>query len=221
MRGSVYTGKVAVITGGASGIGAAIAKELARAGAEVVLADRQVELAERIASEIRSSGGGARACEADVRSFASVARVVEETVARLGTVDYFFNNAGIGVGGEMDTYELRDWDDVIDVNLRGVAHGIQASGFHDATDQDNAHDSRLADELAAGVFLETRGHQSRLEAVELTARIPQTFDLDDGLRPQAQPRVDGKSKQVDAARRYVFAHVAGSDRKALGCQLVV
>jgi NAD(P)-dependent dehydrogenase (short-subunit alcohol dehydrogenase family) len=127
MRDSVYAGKVAIITGGASGIGAAIGKELALAGAEVVLADRQLELAERVAGEIRGSGGSARAAEVDVRSFPSVARVVEETVARLGAVDYFFNNAGIGVGGELDTYELRDWDDVIDVNLRGVAHGIQAA----------------------------------------------------------------------------------------------
>jgi NAD(P)-dependent dehydrogenase (short-subunit alcohol dehydrogenase family) len=126
MRESSYAGKVAIITGGASGIGAAIGRELARAGAEVVLADRQVELAERVAGEIRSSGGAARATEADVRSLSSLARVVEETVARLHSVDYFFNNAGIGVGGEVDTYELPDWDDVIDVNLRGVANGIQA-----------------------------------------------------------------------------------------------
>jgi NAD(P)-dependent dehydrogenase (short-subunit alcohol dehydrogenase family) len=126
MQTSAYEGKVAIITGGASGIGAALGKELARAGAEVVLADRQLDLAERVASEIRSAGGRARAVEADVRVFPTVARVVDETVTRLGAVDYFFNNAGIGVGGEMDNYELRDWDDVIDVNLRGVTHGIQA-----------------------------------------------------------------------------------------------
>jgi NAD(P)-dependent dehydrogenase (short-subunit alcohol dehydrogenase family) len=53
-------------------------------------------------------------------------RVVEKTVTRCGGVDYFFNNAGIGVGGEVDAYEPRDWDDVIDVNLRGVTNGIQA-----------------------------------------------------------------------------------------------
>jgi NAD(P)-dependent dehydrogenase (short-subunit alcohol dehydrogenase family) len=121
-----YAGKVAIITGGASGIGAALAKELAHVGAEVVLADRQVDLAERVASEIRASGGRATAAEADVRSFASLGHVVEATVLRLGAVDYLFNNAGIGVGGEMDSYELRDWDDVFDVNLRGVANGIQA-----------------------------------------------------------------------------------------------
>ncbi len=126
MQNNAYAGKIAIITGGASGIGAALGKELARAGAEVVLADRQIDLAQRVASEIRSAGGRARAVEADVRVFPTLARVVDETVTRFGAVDYFFNNAGIGVGGEMDAYELRDWDDVFDVNLRGVAHGIQA-----------------------------------------------------------------------------------------------
>jgi NAD(P)-dependent dehydrogenase (short-subunit alcohol dehydrogenase family) len=115
MQENAYRGKVAIITGGASGIGAALAKELARAGAEVVLADRQLDLADRVAGDIKSSGGRATAAEMDVRSFPSVARVVDDTVARLG-----------GVGGEMDSYEPRDWDEVIDVNLRGVANGIQA-----------------------------------------------------------------------------------------------
>jgi NADP-dependent 3-hydroxy acid dehydrogenase YdfG len=126
MRESAYSGKVAIVTGGASGIGAAIAQEMAGAGAEVVLADRQVDLAKSVASAIRERGGRAIAVEVDVRKLGSMTAVVEDTVARSGTVDYFFNNAGIGVGGEVDTYEASDWDDVFDVNLRGVAYGIQA-----------------------------------------------------------------------------------------------
>ena len=121
-----FTSKLALLTGAASGIGAALAKELARAGAEVVLADRQMDLAERVAGEIRAGGGRASAVELDVRSVTAFERVVRDVVARHGRVDYLFNNAGIGVGGEMDAYAPRDWDDVIDVNLRGVAYGIQA-----------------------------------------------------------------------------------------------
>jgi NAD(P)-dependent dehydrogenase (short-subunit alcohol dehydrogenase family) len=126
MPNTNYSGKVAVVTGGASGIGAAIGRALAQAGAEVVLADRQVELAEQVSAGIRREGGRATAEELDVRSLSSMTHVVEKTVARSGGVDYFFNNAGIGVGGEADTYEARDWDDVIDVNLRGVTNGVQA-----------------------------------------------------------------------------------------------
>jgi len=126
MRESEYSGKVAVVTGGASGIGAAIAKEMAVAGADVVIADRQVDLARSLASAIRERGGKATGVELDVRSLASMTGVVEDAVARSGAVDYFFNNAGIGVGGEMETYEPRDWDEVFDVNLRGVAYGIHA-----------------------------------------------------------------------------------------------
>jgi NAD(P)-dependent dehydrogenase (short-subunit alcohol dehydrogenase family) len=118
--------KTAFITGGASGIGKALAEELAEQGVEVVLADRQIELAEEVATAIRRAGGQATAHELDVRDSAQFQRVVDETVARTGRIDYFFNNAGIGVGGEIARYEMRDWDDVFDVNLRGVVHGIQA-----------------------------------------------------------------------------------------------
>jgi len=118
--------KVAFITGGASGIGAAFAKELGRRGVEVVLADRQIGLAEEIAAVIRQGGGQATAVELDVRDAAQFEQVVDDTVARAGRIDYLFNNAGIAVGGAILGYTLPDWYDVFDVNLRGVAHGIQA-----------------------------------------------------------------------------------------------
>jgi len=119
-------GKVALITGGASGIGRAFAETLASQGVEVVLADRQIGLAEEVASSVRRTGGKATASELDVRDAARFRSVADEIVARSGRIDYLFNNAGIGVGGDMIDYELRDWDDVIDVNLRGVAYGIHA-----------------------------------------------------------------------------------------------
>jgi NAD(P)-dependent dehydrogenase (short-subunit alcohol dehydrogenase family) len=121
-----FEGKTALITGGASGIGAAFARELGRLGAEAVVADRQGELAEEVSAGVRAAGGRAWATTLDVRDAAATKAVVDQVVARSGRVDYFFNNAGIAVGGEMDAYEKRDWDDVFDVNLRGVAYGIQA-----------------------------------------------------------------------------------------------
>jgi NAD(P)-dependent dehydrogenase (short-subunit alcohol dehydrogenase family) len=120
------TGKTALITGGASGIGAAFARQLAARGAEVVIADRQLELAEQLVAELRQAGGKVTAVELDVRDFDAMKRVADQVVARHGRIDLFFNNAGIVVGGEMSGYQRRDWDDVIDVNLRGVVYGVQA-----------------------------------------------------------------------------------------------
>jgi NAD(P)-dependent dehydrogenase (short-subunit alcohol dehydrogenase family) len=119
-----FDGKVAFITGGASGIGKALGEAIARRGAEVVLADRQVEAAGEVASAIEKAGGRARGVELDVRDPAAFERVVAATFERSGAIDLFFNNAGIGVGGEMANYRLEDWHDVLDVNLRGVAHGV-------------------------------------------------------------------------------------------------
>jgi NAD(P)-dependent dehydrogenase (short-subunit alcohol dehydrogenase family) len=119
-------GKVALITGAASGIGRALADELAARGAEVVLADRQEALAAEAAEGIKKAGGRATAAPLDVRDPAAFEALAAATVKRAGRIDYLFNNAGIAVGGEADSYELADWDDVFDVNLRGVTHGIHA-----------------------------------------------------------------------------------------------
>jgi NAD(P)-dependent dehydrogenase (short-subunit alcohol dehydrogenase family) len=126
MMQRAFDRKVAIVTGGASGIGAALSRALAKQGADVVVADRQSALAEEVAGRIQREGGKATPATLDVRELASMKRVVDDTVARSGRVDLFFNNAGIAVGGEMATYSPRDWDDVFDVNLRGVAYGIQS-----------------------------------------------------------------------------------------------
>jgi NADP-dependent 3-hydroxy acid dehydrogenase YdfG len=124
---SSVSGKIAFITGGASGIGAALAAKLVEAGAEVWIADRQVELAEELAHQLSSGGGTAHATELDVRRYPSFARTINGVVQQSGRIDYLFNNAGIGVSGEADSFTLDDWNDVFDVNLRGVVHGIQAA----------------------------------------------------------------------------------------------
>lgn len=123
---SKVSGKIAFVTGGASGIGAAPATKLADGGAEVWIADRQLGPARELAQRLSSGGAGAHAIELDVRSYPSFEEAVAEVVRQSGRIDYLFNNAGIGVGGEVDSYELDDWNDVFDVNLLGVAHGIQA-----------------------------------------------------------------------------------------------
>ncbi|MFZ1177741.1 MAG: SDR family oxidoreductase [Mycobacterium sp.] len=123
---SSVSGKIAFITGGASGIGAALTTKLANEGAEVWIADRQIGLAQELAQRLNSGGAKAHAVDLDVRNYSSFERAVAEAVQQSGRIDYLFNNAGIGVAGEVDSYTLDDWNDVFDVNLRGVVHGIQA-----------------------------------------------------------------------------------------------
>jgi NAD(P)-dependent dehydrogenase (short-subunit alcohol dehydrogenase family) len=120
------SGKVAVITGGASGIGRALTLELARRGAFVVAADRQAPEARDVITEVERAGGRGFSAELDVRDLDAQKALAQRTVEEVGRVDFLFNNAGIGVGGEIAKYEPADWDDVFDVNLRGVAYGIQA-----------------------------------------------------------------------------------------------
>ncbi|HEY9265954.1 MAG TPA: SDR family NAD(P)-dependent oxidoreductase, partial [Mycobacterium sp.] len=112
---SDLSGKVAFITGGASGIGAALTSKLTEAGAEVWIADRQFEVAERLAQRLGDGGATVHAVELDVRDPAAFDRAVAQTVQTSGRIDFLFNNAGIGIGGEVDTLTLDDWNDIIDV----------------------------------------------------------------------------------------------------------
>jgi NAD(P)-dependent dehydrogenase (short-subunit alcohol dehydrogenase family) len=123
----IFDRATAIITGGASGIGRALAEALARRGCEVVLADLQFELAEEVASGIRASGGKAEVVKVDVTDFPAMEELVKATLKRTGRLDYMFNNAGIVVVGTVSLYGIEDWNNVIDVNLRGVINGVQAA----------------------------------------------------------------------------------------------
>jgi NAD(P)-dependent dehydrogenase (short-subunit alcohol dehydrogenase family) len=122
-----FDGAVAIVTGGASGIGRALGEALARRGAQVVLADLQAGLAEEVAAAIRAGGGRATAAELNVVDFPATERLVRQTADTHGRLDYLFSNAGVGVLGEVRYYEIADWDRVFDVNLRGVVNGVQAA----------------------------------------------------------------------------------------------
>jgi short-subunit dehydrogenase len=123
----IFDRATAVVTGGASGIGRGLAEELAKRGCEVVLADRQIELAQEVASKICASGCKAMAVKVDVTDFTAVEQLVQETVERTGRLDYIFNNAGIGIGGNVNHFSIEDWNQMMDVNLRGVINGVQAA----------------------------------------------------------------------------------------------
>ncbi len=119
-------GKVALVTGGGSGLGEAIGKALARRGAKVVLSDIRVDGAERVAQEIAQQGGTATAVQQDTARPEDAERVVKHAVDTYGALHYAVNNAGIGgkqaPAGETD---LADWDRVIAINLSGVLYGMR------------------------------------------------------------------------------------------------
>jgi len=122
-----FEGAVALVTGGASGIGTALGRELARRGALAMLADRDGAEALAEAARIGGNGGRAEGRGLDVREAEAVASLVAEVFERHGRLDYLFNNAGIAVGGEVADLRLEDWRDAVEVNLMGVVHGVQAA----------------------------------------------------------------------------------------------
>ena len=122
-----FDGKVAIVTGGASGIGEAIGEELARRGARVVLADLDGEKAEQAAQGIAQAGGQARAERVDVSDAAQVQALVDGAFSREGRLDYMFNNAGIALFGEVRDMTLEQWERILQVNLHGVVHGVVAA----------------------------------------------------------------------------------------------
>jgi NAD(P)-dependent dehydrogenase (short-subunit alcohol dehydrogenase family) len=114
-------GKVAVVTGGASGIGKGIAQALRNEGAQVVIADIEDGALQRTAKEL-----GATGIQTDVSSAESVGALATEVVERFGTAHVLVNNAGIGPMGRIADLTLDDWRWMVGVNLWGVIHGIHA-----------------------------------------------------------------------------------------------
>jgi NAD(P)-dependent dehydrogenase (short-subunit alcohol dehydrogenase family) len=120
--------RVAIVTGGASGIGRALGAALVCRGDRVVLADVEGATAVEVAEQLTAVGPGtASGAAVDVQDAAAVAALVTDTAARHGRLDLMFNNAGLGIGGPVEELALTHWDRAIDVNLRGVVHGVHAA----------------------------------------------------------------------------------------------
>lgn len=115
-----FEGKIAVITGGASGIGEAIARRLGREGAAVLVADVDADRGPAVASAIETEGGRAGFCRADVTLAADCEQMVKQAVERWGGLDILVNSAGVGEAGPIVSFAESAWDRVLDVNLKGT-----------------------------------------------------------------------------------------------------
>jgi NADP-dependent 3-hydroxy acid dehydrogenase YdfG len=124
---SEVANKVVLVTGASSGIGEAVARELAAAGASVVIGARRVERLDALKAEIEAAGGKALAKGLDVTSRESVQAFVDAARAEFGRVDVIVNNAGVMPLSPLAALKVDEWDQMIDVNIRGVLHGIAAA----------------------------------------------------------------------------------------------
>ncbi len=122
----IESSTVAIVTGGASGIGRAISQALVERGATVAIADRDAEGAERVSAAM-AGPGSAYGVALDVTDADAVQTAYGKVHDEHGRLDLVVNNAGIGTGGAIDELSLDHWNATIDVNLRGVVHGVQAA----------------------------------------------------------------------------------------------
>lgn len=122
------TDKIALVTGGRMGIGASLARALAEVGAHVVIAARDLEASRAAAEEIAAAGGSASAAPLDVRDRAQIEALVRDTTARFGPIDILVNNAGICYHRPALEVSEAEFDDVFDVNVRGLWNCSQIIG---------------------------------------------------------------------------------------------
>jgi len=119
--------KVIVITGASSGIGEAAARLLAERGAKLVLGARREDRLKGLTARIADAGGEAIHATTDVRQRADVAALVDLACTHYGRLDVLINNAGVGLISPLDELRVEDWDEMIDVNIKGTLYGIAAA----------------------------------------------------------------------------------------------
>jgi NADP-dependent 3-hydroxy acid dehydrogenase YdfG len=170
-------GKVVVITGASSGLGEATARLLSAQGASVVLGARRVERMQAIADELNRSGGKALAITTDVTHYDQVKTLVDAAVQAYGRVDVMINNAGLMPLSPLERLKIDDWNQMIDVNIKGMLYGIAAALPYMKQQQ-------------AGHFINVSsvaGHKVRPGNAVYAATKAAVLAISEGLRQEVKP----------------------------------
>ncbi|ERP88067.1 oxidoreductase [Marinobacter sp. ES-1] len=176
MTGNI-AGKVIVITGASSGIGEAAARHLARSGGSVVLGARRKERMETLVKELTDAGHKATAVSVDVTDKDQVKQLVDTAVKTYGRIDVLINNAGVMPLSTLESLKIDEWDQMIDVNLKGVLYGI-AAAIPYMKEQKSGHIINTASVAGQLVFPSSAVYSATKFAVRA---------LSEGLRQEVKP----------------------------------
>jgi len=169
-------GKVIVITGASSGLGLAAARLLTAQGARVVLGARRIDRLQELAEELNASGQRALAVATDVTVRADVKRLVDTAVETFGRIDVMVNNAGVMPQSPLARLKIDEWDQTIDVNLKGVLYGIAAALPH--------MQRQMAGQIVT--VSSTAGHKVVLNGAVYSATKHAVRALSEGLRQEVK-----------------------------------
>jgi NADP-dependent 3-hydroxy acid dehydrogenase YdfG len=170
-------GKVVVITGASSGLGEATARLLSAEGAIVVLGARRVDRLKSLAEELTAKGGRAVAMATDVVDAGQVKQLVDTAVQKFGRIDVIINNAGLMPQAPLERLKIDEWDQMIDVNIKGVLYGIAAALPH-MKQQKSGHIINVSS---------VAGHKVRAGATVYAATKSAVRVLSEGLRMEVKP----------------------------------
>lgn len=197
--------KVVVITGGSSGMGEATARYLAANGAKVVIAARRAERITALAAEITAAGGTAIAVTTDVTKRDDVKKLVDQAVETYGRIDVLINNAGVMPLSPIEQLKIDEWDQMIDVNLRGVLHGIAAALPHMKA-QMSGHIINTASVAGHKIF----GASAVYSATKFAVRA-----LSEGLRQEVKPyNIRTTIISPGAVKTELLDHISDKDVQA-------
>lgn len=194
--------KVIVITGASSGMGEAAARHLAAQGACVVLGARRAERIAAIAAEITDAGGKAIAMPTDVTRREDLVRLVEAAVETWGRIDVLINNAGVMPLSPVERLKIDEWDQMVDVNLKGVLYGVAAALPH-MTTQKSGHIINLSS---------VAGHKLFPGSAIYSATKFGVRALSEGLRQELKPyNIRTTNISPGAVQTELLEHISEAD----------